>query len=55
MEDDLDDAMCFIDFVYVTTNLLVSNDKASSEIQKNHDKKLRNLFLTTNFVYRTDF
>ena len=55
MEDDLDDAMCFIDFVYVTTNLLVSNDKASSEIQKNHDKKLRNMFLTTNFVYRTDF
>ena len=32
----------FIDFVYVATTFLFSNDKVISEIQKIHGKKLQN-------------
>ena len=36
--------MCCIDFLHVTTNFLVFNDKPISKIQKTQDENFHNLF-----------
>ena len=49
MKNNLYNETSFIDYVHVSTNFLVSNDKNIYKIRKNQGKKLHNLFLNKSY------